>query len=262
MKNKNKILYILSLAIFVLISNIGVTFAQPSAAQLKKLFTIPGAVSVIVHKPGKREWSSTYKKYVWNIWFTVKRKTDTPGVYVTIKGYSSFDIVGGKYIYWRDFISGNTYDGQKNPTVSEINQALAKGELRDFNFNDKVIGEYESMKLSAEPDWEWHTQDSVSFNVVAVYRIHNNGGRYYGDNWYQATSGFEEVDRVESVLRIRLYRDGANLPWRGIHVSDRIPTSAGSNTIAERIKLLERKDLPPAEFGQMARMRKVPVLTQ
>lgn len=235
--------------------------AQPTAAQLKKLFTIPGAVSVVVHKPGKREWSSTYKKYVWNIWFTVKRKTDTPGVFVTVKGYSSFDIVGGKYIYWRDFISENTYDGQKNPTVSEINQALTTGDLRDFNYNGNVIGEYETMKLSAEPDWEWHTQNSVSFNVAAVFYL-TDRGRYGSEPWYSPPTGFKAVDRVESVLRIRLYRDGANLPWRGIHVSDRIPTFAGSNTIAERIKLLERKEMPEAEFRQRAKMSKIPMLTQ
>lgn len=261
MKNKNTILYILSLAFFVLIANAGAAHAQPSTAQLKKLFTIPGAVSVVVHKPGKREWSSTYKKYVWNVWFTVKRKTETPGVFVTVKGYSSFDIVGGKYIYWRDFISENTYDGQKNPTVAEINQALTTGDLRDFNYNGNVIGEYESMKLSAEPDWEWHTQNSVSFNVAAVFYL-TDRGRYGSESWYSPPTGFKAVDRVESALRIRLYRDGANLPWRGINVSDRIPTFVGSNTIEERIKLLERKELSEAEFRQRAKMTKIPILTQ
>src|SRR5688572_29459757 len=122
MKN---ILYILSLAFLFLVVNVGESLAQPSEAQIKKLFTIPGAVSVDVHRPGKRVWSSTYKKYVWDLPFTVKRKTDTPGVFLIVKGISSFDIVGGQYVYWRDFITSNTYEGLANPTPADV-QALIK----------------------------------------------------------------------------------------------------------------------------------------
>ena len=46
-----------------------------------------------------------------------------------------------------------------------------------------------------------------------------------------------------------------------VHVSDRIPTSAGANTIAERIKLLKRKEYPENQFKQMPKMTRVPLLT-
>lgn len=116
------------------------------------------------------------------------------------------------------------------------------------------------MKIAAEPDWEWHTQDSVSFNIVAVFWIDNDGKSYDREPWYNAPAGYEAIDKVEAFQRIRLYRDGANQPWRGVHVSNRIPTS--SRTIAEKIKLLERKDYPEAKVRQMARMSKIPLLTQ
>lgn len=258
---KTFLLKIIGASFFAAVLAVIQGFAQPSDAQLKKQLTSPKTISVTLNGAGAREWSSTYKKYVWTRYFTARLKTDTPGEILVVKGYAAYDIVGGRYVFWRTFTSGNSYEGKKNPTVEEINQALETAKLDDFNYNGNVIGEYESMKLAAEPEWEWHTTDSVSFNVVAVYNLHNNGGRYFGEKYYRAESGFEQVNRVESVLRIRLYRDGAKLPWRGVHVSTRIPTSAGANTIDERIKLLERKEYREAQFKQMPKMSEIPKLT-
>lgn len=237
------------------------TFAQPSEAQIKKQLTSAKTVSVILGKTGGIEWSKTYKKYVWTRNFTAKLKTETPGEILVVTGYIAYDVIGKRFVYWRTFTSGNSYEGKNNPSVAEINQALETAQPEDFNYNNAVIGEYESMKIAVEPDWEWHTTDSVSFNVVAVFWLEGKGS-YGSEAWYTPPVGFKAVDRVESVLRIRLYRDGAKLPWRGIHVSDRIPISPGANTIAERIKLLERKEYPEAEFNQMARMSRIPQLAQ
>lgn len=263
MKNKKTIIVILSLILLILASHADEAAAQPSDAQLKKVLTNAKTVSVTLGKPGAVEWSKTYKKYVWTRSFTAKLKTETPGEFLIVTGYASYDIIGGRYVFWRTFTSSNSYEGKKNPTVAEINKALETAQLRDFNYNGSVVGEYETMKLAAEPDWEWHTPNSVSFNIVAVFRIDIGGGRRYEDgDWYSPPSGFGTIDKVEAVQRIRLYRDGANLPWRGILVSDRIPISPGANRIAERIKLLERKDYPEPEIRQMPRMSKIPTLTQ
>ncbi len=259
MKNKRSIFCILTLALIVTLFNASEVFAQPSSAQLKKQLTSAKTVSVTLNGAGTIEWSGTYKKYVWSRYFTAKLKTDTPGEFLIVKGYASYDVMGGRYVFWRTFTSGNNYEGKKSPSVAEINQALETAELRDFNHNLAVIGEYETMKLAAAPDWEWHTLNSVSFNVVAIFR-RDALGRYGNELYYSPPRGFKGVDRVESFLRIRLYRDGAKLLWRGVHVSNRIPTSAGSNTIAERIKLLERKEYAEAEYKQMARMTKIPKL--
>ena len=261
MKNKKTIFGILSLALLILVLNAGESFAQPSNAQLKKVLTSPRTVSVTLDGPGKIEWSSTYKKYVWSRYFTAKLRTDAPGELLIVKGYASYDVMGGRYVFWRTFTSSNSYEGKKNVTVAEINQALETAELSNFNHNRTVIGEYETMKLAAAPDWEWHTLNSVSFNVVAVFR-RDALGRYGNEAYYSPPAGFRAVDRVEAFLRIRLYRDGAKLLWRGVYVGSSIPTFVGSNSTEERVKLLERKEYPEAQFNQMARMNKIPLLTQ
>ncbi len=261
MENRKSIFCILSLALLFVLTSATQTYAQPSAAQVKKQLTNAKTVSVTLGSVSGIQWSKTYKKYIWSQNFTVKLKTDTPGEILVVTGYIAYDVIGKRFVYWRTFTSGNSYEGKKNATVEEINQALETAQLSDFNYNGAVIGEYESMKIAAETDWEWHTTDSVSFNVVAVFRMEAKG-RYGREAWYTPPSGMKAVDRVEAVLRIRLYRDGAKLPWRGVYVSDRIPTSARSNTIEERIKLLERKEYPEAEFNRMERMSKVPQLSQ
>lgn len=261
MKNEKSIFGILTLLLLVLVLNASDGFAQPTDAQLKKQLTSPKTISVTLNGPGKIEWSKTYKKYVWSRYFTAKLKTDAPGELLVVKGYASYDVTGGRYVFWRTFTSSNNYEGKKNPTAAEINQALTTAELTDFNYNGKVIGEYESMKIAPDPEWEWHTTNSVSFNVVAVFSIDIDGGRRYPDkDWHQPPAGFGTIDRVEAFQRIRLYRDGAAQPWRGVHVSDRIPTSDGR--IAEKIRLLERKDYAETKVRQMARMSKIPLLTQ
>lgn len=34
---------------------------------------------------------------------------------------------------------------------------------------DRVVGDVESMRLAPDPQYEWHTPKSVSFNIVAIY---------------------------------------------------------------------------------------------
>lgn len=234
--------------------------SQPSAAQIKKLFALPDAVSV-THGAGSRVWSTTYKKYVWDIPYTVKLKTEMPGIFKIIKGISSFDIVGGQYVYWRDFVSENSYEGIKNPAAPDINHALEAIDFRRFdNTFGSVIGEYESMKMAAEPKWEWHTLNSVSFNVVVVYRVIYRGGRYGDEPQYQRRPGITPVDRIEAVRRIRLYRQGPNLPWDRFGVDTRVPNADGVLVKVE--KLLDRHEYPASEVEKMARMSKVPTLTQ
>ncbi len=235
--------------------------AQPSAAQLKSLEPKSGVVSFVWHHPGKREWSSTYKKYVWSIYFTAKRKTEQPGVFLTVKGYSSFDIVGGKYIFWRDFIGGNSYEGLKPPSVAEINKTMQKQGLSEIAQHLQV-GEYESLRLAPKPDWEWHTMNSVSFTVIGVYRIHYNGKPYGDEPYYTDPAGKSTIDRVETHLRFRLYRDGPTAAWRAVGVSDRIPAEDSRNTLREVRKLLDRQLIPWAQGGSLAGPTRVPVLTQ
>lgn len=205
MKNKKSIFCILSLALIVFGLSASRIFAQPSAAQIKKLFTLPNAVSVVVHKPGKRVWSEGYKKYVWDIAYTVKLKTETPGVLRIVRGISSFDIIGGRYVYWRDFVSDNSYEGIANPTAADLRALIERfGEKEFIGRRSDVIGKIESIKLAGEPKYEWHTINSVSFNVVAVYTRKGNGNT-------------APDERGEQTTRVRLYRDDPKAEWNEVY---------------------------------------------
>src|SRR5690606_39056774 len=91
--------------------------AQPTDAQIKKDISGAKTVSVKLGRPGKREWSTTYKKYMWTRNFEAKVKTNDPEVFTIVGGYAAYDIVGGRYQYWRTFTSWNRYDGIPNPTA-------------------------------------------------------------------------------------------------------------------------------------------------
>lgn len=262
MRNKKFSIYTLTLALVVLGFGFGANHisAQPTDAQLKKQLTHKDTVSVTLGGRGKIEWSSTYKKYMWTRTFTAKLKTETPGEFLIVIGYAAYDVVGGRYVFWRTFTSSNSYEGKKNPTVAEINEVLAREEIREFNFNNAVVGEYESFKIAPDTDWQWHTPNSVSFNAVGVFWLDAGGRRYDREAWYTPPAGFRALDKVESYLRLRLYRDAPNMPWRTIGASVNIPLSA--REITQKIRLLERKDYPEAEVRRMPRMTKVPLLVQ
>ena len=240
------------------------SFAQPSAAQLKKQLTSARTVSITLGDPGKIEWDSAYKKYIWTRYFTAKLKTETAGEFLIVKGYAAYDVMGGRYVYWRTFTSGNNYEGKKNLSVAEINQALeTENDVSGFtNRQPYNIGEYESFRIAPDADWEWHTPDSVSFNVVAVFHRINNGKHYENEPRDENRQGFKKVDKLEQTMRLRLYRKGANLPWSGVHVSNTIRDPKDRRYLKEVINLLERKFYPDSEVERMPRMSKVPTLTQ
>ena len=184
--------------------------AQPGDAQIKKDLTGAKTVSVALGKPGTIEWSKTYKKYVWTRSFTAKVKTDDPGIFVIVKGYASYDVMGGRYVIWKTFTTSNSYEGIPDPTAADVQALVSKFGAEQFMGNyhfNHVIGKVESIGLAAEPKYVWHTPNSVSFNVVAVYteRTNDIGGR----------------QRLARTLEIRLYRDSVKAPWKSLISTDR-----------------------------------------
>ncbi|MEQ1645307.1 MAG: hypothetical protein ABL959_17795 [Pyrinomonadaceae bacterium] len=193
---------VIAAAVVLGIGVTGVT-AQPSATQVKKDVSGPKTISVTVDGRGTRVWSKGYSKWVWDIPFSAKVKSEEPGVNILVEATASYDIVGGRYVYWRSFVGSNIYEGIPNPTDSEVASLLnqfgpQKVIMADF-YN--AVGGIESIKLAAKPRFEWHTLNSVSFTVVVTFK--------------------EKVDstttrRVAKPYRARLYRDGKSLPWRNI----------------------------------------------
>ena len=210
MKYKKSVFYILLLAFLVLVLNIGESFAQPTDAELKKHLTAPRTVSITLGKPGKIEWSSTYKKYVWTRTFTAKLKTDEPTVFLLVKGYASYDVMGGRYVFWRTFTSSNSYEGLPNPSATDVQTLIKKFGVSEFMrdyWYKLVVGKVESIGLADDPKYEWHTPNSVSFNIVAVYthRTNDIGGK----------------ERGMRTFRIRLYRDTIKSEWKNVGTTDK-----------------------------------------
>jgi hypothetical protein len=198
------ILLIFAGGIFVDIS------AQPSDAQIKKDLTGAKTVSVSLGAPGQMEWSKTYKKFAWTRSFTAKVKSDYPDIFVVVKGYAMYDVMGGKYVFTRSFITSNSYDGIPDPTAADVQGFINKFGVEQFIGNydfNHIIGKIESLGLADEPKFTWHTPNSVSFNVVAVYtkRTNDVGGR----------------ERIARTYEIRLYRDDVKAPWKNLNSTPR-----------------------------------------
>lgn len=179
--------------------------AQPTDAKIKKDLSGAETVSVTLGKPGKIEWSSTYKKYIWTRNFSAKVKTDEPGIFVIVTGYAAYDVMGGRYVFWRTFIASNNYEGIPNPNAADVQNLIEKFGVEEFMGNyyfRRIVGRLESLALTDAPEFEWHTPNSVSFNVVAVYteRTNDIGGR----------------ERVARTFRIRLYRDNTKAEWKNL----------------------------------------------
>ena len=176
------------------------TLAQPSAADIKSHLTGPNVISSVTHPPGTKSWDSAYSKYVWQIGFTnkVKDPKDRSQV-LTVTGFLAYDIIGGKYVYWRSFTSSNKLEGQKDLTASEVDALIKKVGAEKFMgpYWRSVVGEIESIGLSKTPKFVWATANSVSFDVVAVYADSRDKGA-----------------RVARTFHIRLYRDDAKSPWK------------------------------------------------
>ena len=207
MKTKKILIYPLSIFFAFLVVGVEKTFAQPSSAQIKKDISGPKTVSVTFSSPGKIEWDSAYKKYIWSRNFVAMVKTDEPGVLLKVIGIASYDVMGGRYVYWRTFTSSNSYSGIPNPTAADVQALIKQFGLKQFMGDypyRMMIGEVERIGLATDPKFEWHTPNSVSLDVVAVYTRKGNGNTAPSEHGSQT-------------FRVRLYRDNTKAEWNGVH---------------------------------------------
>ena len=206
MKNRKSLISAISCAIAFLIAGLSNTFAQPSPAQIKKDISGSKTVSVTFNSPGKIEWDSAYKKYIWSRYFTATVKTDEPGVLLKVVGFAAYDVMGGRYVYWRTFTSSNSYSGIPNPTASDVQSLIKQFGVKKFMGEypyRMMIGEVEKIGLATDPKFEWHTPNSVSLDVVAVYTRKGNGN----------TAPSEHGSHT---FRVRLYRENTKGPWNNL----------------------------------------------
>lgn len=194
---------LLGLMTLILGSGVMAVVAQPSAAQVKKDVSGPKTISVTVEGTGKRVWSKGYSKYVWDVPYSAKVRSEEPGVNILVEATASYDIVGGRFVYWRSFVGSNVFEGIPNPTDAEVALLLQQFGPQKVMMGDfyNAVGGIETIRLAPKPRFEWHTLNSVSFTVFVTFK--------------------EKVDytttrRVSKPYRARLYRDGKSMPWKNI----------------------------------------------
>lgn len=206
MRTRVVVVYSIILVSLVMMLGVSSVQAQPSAAQVKKDVSGPKTISVTVLGKGTRVWSKGYSKYVWDVPYSAKVKSEEPGVNILVEATASYDIAGGRYVYWKSFVGSNLFEGIPNPTEAEV-AAL----LKQFGPQKIMMGEFysavniEGVALAEKPRFEWHNLNSVSFTVYATFT--------------------EKVDytttrRIAKPYRVRLYRDGKAMPWKSIGPSD------------------------------------------
>ena len=203
---RSRLLLSMFIAAVVLAIGVNAANAQPSAAQVKKDVSGPKTVSVTVLGRGTRVWSKGYSKYVWDVPYTAKVKSEEPGVNILVEATASYDIAGGRYVYWKSFVGSNLFEGIPNPTEAEVAALLQR-----FGPQPIMMGEFysavkiEGIKLADKPRFEWHNLNSVSFTVYATFTEQVN---------------YTTTRRIAKPYRARLYRDGKTMPWKSIGQSD------------------------------------------
>lgn len=254
------------LTMFLLVAAAFQASAQrpPSEAQIRKDVMNPGVIAIVFRGSG------SYEKYVTNgavvteyyRSITVRRKTERAGVTLDVLGDVVYRLVGGRWVYRTMRLAANQYSGFKNPSVDDINQALENANYRSFHGNGAVI-EYESVVIAPAPNWEWHTPNSVSFYAIAVYRVLSNGKSYANGGAAQYRQGFETIDRVREVWRVRIYRKDEKSPWNNgtLTTVGQLEIPDGKGGAIERDYLIDRRQYPTGEVRQMPRADKVPLFT-
>ena len=179
--------------------------AQPSDAQIKKDLGGTGVISVELSKTGGvREWSKAFLQYFWVRGATVTRKANIPeypNARYELYGIANYTIIGGGYKFKNFAVADKQYFGIPNPSEKELLTLLKsnlKQTVQSHHFN-QIIGDVEKLELAPEPKFVWHTPDSVSFNLRAVYEeIVSN----------------TETEKVDRIYEVRLYRDALKSPWK------------------------------------------------
>lgn len=243
----------------------------PSEARIRADVMNPGVIAIIMRGQGSvtrfRENGAIVDEYYRSI--TVRRKTDKPGVTVDVIGDAVYRLIGGRWVFRRMRLAGNTYAGIDNPTIDELNRLVAVLQPSDVdNMWSDMIGEIESVRLWSYPNWEFHSPNSVSFNVVVVHSYIHRGGHYTRSDvpQEQIAPPMKAVDRVERIMRWRIYRDSEKLPWARMtwtkagRIGDYIRDEAGQQI--EMIRLLGRRAVHESKLDALSRPGRVPMFTK
>jgi len=195
---------VLLLVLFALATlNSTAVFAQPSDAQVIKDMTGPGTISVkLTPKNGHKQWNGDYGvwEYVRGV-EAIRNHPEKEGVKITIVGDAVYQMYGATdYKYWKFRVLSNEYIGLNVPSSEEL-MKIVQSDLPKFlstYWYNRIIGDVSALYIADDPQFKWHTPNSLSFNVIAEY---------------QAKTSDIHVEDIIQTYNVRLYREAEDKPW-------------------------------------------------
>lgn len=178
------------------------TAAQPSEAEIRKQITNAGTKQIKFTKnTGTRQWNSEAGNWEWVRGVEVIRSSEYPGIDLVVTGDVVYQYTGaGKYVYWKFRTLSNEYLGIPNPTAREIMDFLGTDWMKFYGYYyNKITRLYGDPVLADNPEWTWHSPNSVSFKLKQKF-----------DFIYSNT----EVQTMETIWNVRLYRDNPKEKWK------------------------------------------------
>lgn len=217
--------------------------AQPSDQTVANRLKSAGALEVKFTSPSGTVHTLPHEKY-YERTTESKWKTDAPGVYRWERVDNRYDYQGGSWVFNRSYFGGAWYDGIPNPTEEEIIKVLEDSHV---GYQGAVM-EKPTYKLAANPKWNWHTFNSVEFDMEVTY-------------WKKKS--YSEIEKVKALIPFRLYKDCGggtydqaaktiykNAPWLSVEMS--VFPSVSEQTVLETRQLSESEQKNLKNMNEMA----------
>jgi hypothetical protein len=142
-------------------------------------------------------------------------------------------------------VTYNSYTGIPAPSGQTVISLLKKDlpKFLCYRYNT-VVGDIDPILLAAQPQWNWHTPNSVSCLVTTAFTE-------------KTTPVLTEKKRV--VYEVRLYRDAIKAPWKDFFATSKEEQSLGKTTHeADDLAAMKTLSVVDAERASNARLAALP----
>jgi len=176
--------------------------AQPSDEAVKKQITNKGTKAIKFTSPaGTRQWNEDAGNWEYVRGVEVIRTTEYPGIDLVVTGDVVYQYTGaGKYSYWKFRTLDNHYLGIPNPSQQEIADLLSSNWQKFYGFYYSTITKlHKEPLLAAEPQWIWHSPNSVEFRMSFQFDHIIRG---------------KGIETQDAIWKVRLYRDEPKAAWK------------------------------------------------
>jgi hypothetical protein len=180
---------------------------------------IPGANAIELSKDrrGERRWSPATGGESFARAYVLQRPETIngfPNASAKIGGAMRWILKDNAWRYEGNEVIWTSYEGLPNSDDSALIEVVERAGVRYEVLN--ILGRPSSFRISQQPNHEWHSINSVSFNfVVDAERI----------DWQERA-----LERAELTLRARLYRDRVGSAWHDPPPPELVSAKVSSST--------------------------------